>query len=368
MIEWNRIACIVAAALATAAQAQVSPDEPYYVISGGAQFAIGEGLPLPVQTFPSPNQTGVGTNFPPLLIPPASNATVRQSGAFPPALRAPIGVFQRVPSGPSFVGVANNNPRVWQVRTNLQFTGPGFTSQGDTSGSVTLSAGRRTGAKTATFPGIPAGSKVQYSKSLSQFGGPARTRMEALSPVLLWVHAETRKAPCKHTSLGGLDADCIAQHVHQYPRAVAAGAPVGFSTTSPTVAPPEARKMVGVNVTAMGQIVSEASLQITGVLTVTNRGTSEGFPWTTGRLRISQPSALGTQEVFTITGQDGRTGMNAGGTLSLVAGALSDRTLTGPNANRAWTRFVLPEPGALLSALSALAALGLCHALLRPRR
>lgn len=43
-----------------------------------------------------------------------------------------------------------------------------------------------------------------------------------------------------------------------------------------------------------------------------------------------------------------------------AAGALSQRTLTGPNSNRGWMR--MPEPHAVLGAAAALAVLAICHA------
>jgi len=98
---------------------------------------------------------------------------------------------------------------------------------------------------------------------------------------------------------------------------------------------------------------------------ISNMATSEGFPWTTGMLTISQPAAKGSPEVFTLTGMDSRVG--GVGTISLVAGALSDRVTTGPNANRSWARYTLPEPGAVLGAAAALAMLGVCHGLVRRR-
>src|SRR5262249_29098293 len=75
---------------------------------------------------------------------------------------------------------------------------------------------------------------------------------------------------------------------------------------------------------------------------VTNMATSVGFPWTTGRVKLSAPNALAEPEVFSITGKDSRTAMGAG-TLSLVSGALSNRKVSGPNANPAWARYTLPE-------------------------
>jgi hypothetical protein len=99
---------------------------------------------------------------------------------------------------------------------------------------------------------------------------------------------------------------------------------------------------------------------------VNNMATSIGFPWTTGALTISQPGAIAAPEKFHITGMDGR--VNGVGQIQLVSSALSKRVVTGPNANRAWAEFVVPEPGAVLGAAVALAALCICHRLVRRRR
>jgi hypothetical protein len=39
--------------------------------------------------------------------------------------------------------------------------------------------------------------------------------------------------------------------------------------------------------------------------TVTNKATSAGFSWTTGRVAVSAMGAQGTPELFTIIGTDG---------------------------------------------------------------
>ena len=94
---------------------------------------------------------------------------------------------------------------------------------------------------------------------------------------------------------------------------------------------------------------------------------SAGFPWTTGMITVSAPFAV-PSELFILTGSDGRNPQGVG-TISLVSGGLSMRQASGPNANRGWIRLqVLPEPAALLGALSAFAMLGLCHAGLARRR
>jgi hypothetical protein len=91
---------------------------------------------------------------------------------------------------------------------------------------------------------------------------------------------------------------------------------------------------------------------------------SKGFPWSTGFVTISQPAAV-PPEVFYASGTDTRV---AGvGNISLVSGALSQRKLSGPNANRGWVSLTLPEPTAALGVAGALAMLGLCHGLVRRR-
>ncbi len=103
-----------------------------------------------------------------------------------------------------------------------------------------------------------------------------------------------------------------------------------------------------------------------------NAGTGWGGPWTTGMLTASNPSAI-PPEKFTLTGSDGRAAGSGTGSLSLVAGGFSQRSITGPNANRGWLNFtvgaeigqipMLPAYG--VAALVALMALSGAYALRR---
>ena len=70
-----------------------------------------------------------------------------------------------------------------------------------------------------------------------------------------------------------------------------------------------------------------------------NPATSFGGPWTTGMLTVNQTGAVGTPQVFILTGSDNR--VNGIGTISLVAGGLSDRALTGRTANRGWLNLTI---------------------------
>ncbi len=106
---------------------------------------------------------------------------------------------------------------------------------------------------------------------------------------------------------------------------------------------------------------------------VTNRGTSWGGPWTTGMLTASAPTAF-PPEKFTLSGSDGRASGAGMGSLSLVAGGFSQRSISGPSAIRGWLNFtvgtrlgvpMLPTYG--VAALAALTALSGAYALRRRR-
>ncbi len=65
-------------------------------------------------------------------------------------------------------------------------------------------------------------------------------------------------------------------------------------------------------------------------------------------------------EVFFLTGSDNR--VDGIGNISLVAGGVSERTLTGPTANRGWLNFrVVPEPTRMLMLAAGLALLALLN-------
>jgi hypothetical protein len=355
-------ALLVAIAFAGASQAQTY----YTVTGGGGQAQIGGGLPLPIQlattggTMMSP--IGTGTMFPPLLIPvnanPAKRLVKQTAGADPKKMTVPPAVFNRPGPGPLKIGVAANNPKVFQVRTNIEFVGPH-----PAKGTMTFKAGGRTGAAVTTVSGIPAGSKAVYSKTVAQFGGPSQTRVIAVSPIRVWANPGAM-VPCKHPAFAGADASCVAPLLAAFPAlTAAAGGPIGFVNSTPGGPAPMSPAVVVVSVNAKGSVLMSASAQMT--LGLTNMATSAGFPWTTGMITLSQPTAAGTPEVFTLTGMDDR--MGGVGTISLVSGALSDRVASGPNSNRSWARYTLPEPGAVLGAAAALVVLGVCHGLVRRR-
>jgi hypothetical protein len=290
---------------------------------------------------------------------------VQQTGSAPANLKVPPGAFLRVPASPKVVGVALNNPKVFQVRTKISFSGPA-----NKLGTMTF---KKNGFRTApvTFIGAPAkGAKAFYSGSTNRFGGPSQTRIAVLSKIGVWVNPGAM-LPCKHPTFGGGNGSCLAPLVPAYPMSLAAAGGIGstpmkgIQVTTPGGPPAMSPGVVAVSIpNTTGLIAKSQNIKNTG--TLTNMATSVGFPWTTGKITLSQTGALGVYEKFTITGKDSRTAMGAG-TISLVSGALSNRKLSGPNANKSWARYTLPEPGAALGAAAALAILGICHGLVRRR-
>jgi hypothetical protein len=358
------ITCLLILGLAAPSQAV------YYSLGSGSggQAQIGDGLLLPIQpTTIAGSPAGTGTMFPPLLIPGNPAKVISQTaGPSPKKMIVPPGAFFRKASK-NVVGVAVNNPAAFQVETNIEFSGPGAAF-----GTATASAGGRTGAATTVIMGLPAGAgQVRFTKTANQFGGPSRTRVIPATVIEVWAHSSSIVAPCKHPAFGGStansnDSGCLAVMVEAHPATLGvAGAPIA---ASPEMTPGGVVMTKGVRVvsvpTSMGLVAMSAPAAMTAPLS--NKATTEGFPFTTGMITISQPAAKGSAEVFTLTGGDTRMA-NGEGTISLVTGGLSNRTATGANANRSWARYNLPEPGAVLGAAAALAVLGICHGLVRRR-
>jgi hypothetical protein len=87
---------------------------------------------------------------------------------------------------------------------------------------------------------------------------------------------------------------------------------------------------------------------------LTNAASSSGFPWTTGMLTIKATAAGGAGESWKITGKDDRNSKGVGA-IKMVSGALSQRAVTGDNANRGWVKLVLTNPKPGVPALSPVA-------------
>ena len=143
---------------------------------------------------------------------------------------------------------------------------------------------------------------------------------------------------------------------------VAIGGPFNVKVSTVAAIPgPASGVFVGV-ANAAGTITSVLSSGIAGS-GVSNGAISYGAPWTTGRITVSNLAASPV-ETFILSGSDLRTPVSGLGTISLVSGALSIRSLSGPNANRGWLNLeviaavpALP-PGALAAATGLLALTG----------
>jgi hypothetical protein len=333
-----------------------------YPLSGNGGFWIGGGMPVPVTKGLPPNRAMQAT----------PNATVMQTtGPDPVQMQIAPGQITK-PLGTGYAGLFPDNPALFMVSTNLSAKFPAQAGVGNppAPGAVTFKAGGRTGPPTLTWcPGFPAtnpptctpgGAKgipgqLTYKATKAQFGGPAQASIGGKATV--WARAAS-PPPCKHPVFGGTGSNCIAVKGYASPAPlVAVGAAFGYSnTTSPASAVPNVYVVSANTPGTIGLKVPAATTPFK------NTATSYGGPWTTGQLTVVQPTALGGAETFTLTGSDAR---GAGiGNISLVAGGLSSRAVSGPNANRGWLILTVPEPGSTLSLAAGLALL----ALLRRRR
>jgi hypothetical protein len=340
-------ALIVVVAISFAGDASAS--QTRHSLSGNARYQIGAGLPLPISPAPLPSGTVVA-------IP---GATVLQTlGPDPKRMWIPPSQLT-APGNPQVVGLALLGPLAFQVHTSVSVRMPAASAQ--------LAPGGRTGPPTVTFcpgqvvgsfnpscmfPGHPANTingLMRYTRTSRQFGGPAQATFGGAADTALRVGSP---APCN----GNTNPNCLAVFVLGSPLPSAPlGAPFGFAGTASPPVPPGLFRVV---VTAGGVISSVVStLPGSGLA---NPVTSFGGPWTTGRVTVSVTGSAATQ-IFTLTGSDNR--VNGVGSLSLVAGSVSQRSLSGPNANRGWLNLTVGPAVALTPALSNLGTL-LCVAAL----
>jgi hypothetical protein len=341
------------------------------------QLQIGTGLPLPVGPagiFLGGMTPGDADNFPPMLINP--NPTMmaivqNQSTAKGGTMMIPANVLDNdVAAARPPIAVFTTNPAVFQVRTTINYAWP--------LAAATFAPGDAPGVPgttvTVTGPGgnltFPA--QIKYSGSTKAFGGAARFAITA-GPF-----AGTFRVP-PNPALVVPIASVWINFKGAFPASAAmtiliAGAsnPLGYAAPGAPLADLPATTMfgpvakglgVGAVVGSMGTVI--ASVPFAAAVPSNMVTATEGFPWTTGFITLTQPLA-GPAEVFYLEGTDNRVAGN--GNIQLVSGALSTRKLSGPNANRAWLDLnLVPEPIAALGATAALALLGLVHGLVRRR-
>lgn len=333
-------------------------------LTGNARFQIGDGLPLPIGFTAAPNGKVV----------PIAGATVMQHGVHTASNPAKLVMdpFQWSYNAAAInLPVFQSNPNVFQVHTNLTYMLP--------KDKIMFSAGRRTGASTVTFcgqsgstvtamgnPACAGGSVgtglLRYTRTTNQFGGPAQGNVGGTADVALKGNGP---APCAGTAM------CIAAFFDAGPAPTGAvGAAFGFTNNTIPVVPNPGAFIA--TVTLMGAVVNLGMALGPGL---GNAGTSWGGPWTTGMITASAMQAV-PPELFQLTGMDARASGTGTGMLSLVAGGFSQRSISGPNANRGWlnmtigtaTSHVPLMPAYGVAALVALTAASGAYALRRRNR
>lgn len=340
---WRLASLLVAVVVTVGAWAPA--DARIHSLTGNARAQIGDGLPIPIGFTPPPNGK----------IAAIPGATIRQHGVH--TVNNPAGVVLRPgqltwPGPNQVIPVFGNNPQVFQVKTAIPLVVPGQTAA--------LHAGGRTGAATVTAcpgdvvtpvgnPACASGSagtipgRLTYTATSNQFGGPARATVGGVADVALKAGVG---APCA----GGTNPNCLIIFAIANPAPTAAnGAP--FASNQTTGAAPSPGLFRG-NVTAGGLVTALLTPLGAGL---PNPATSFGGPHTTGVLKVEQPAALGGAETFTFSGNDGRAGPDGIGSLSLVSGSVSQRGVSGPNANRSWTNLTV---GAVISSVPVMPAIG----------
>lgn len=352
---------VLSLALALGGVAGTAQALDFSLVGGGGQLHIGNGLALPIQQAATALETG--TNFPPLGIPvrpgpaPIITGTVGKpllttgggKQGYQRRLHIPAGVLSKS-GGQTTVGVKFSNVTLFAVGTNLKYTWP--------ASPATFSTGKAVGTTTVT--GF--GGKLIYSNSLGQrFGGPANFRLAAgavpggqFAAHAVTIYAKITGAidpPCTHNAsfFGGPDPGCISGLIVANPSGLAGQGGAtnvtvmtagGFGTPPNIVAQRLGAAPTYVSGTLLPGIAPPAqtkpyAVRVASAPLPSNMASSQGGPWTTGQIIISQPLANNGAEKFTLTGKDMRTA-RGGGTIQLVSGSVSDRAFTGENANRAW--------------------------------
>jgi len=348
----------------------------YFVSGGGGQLAIGNGLPLPIQVVPpdvATTPTGTkeenawnANRFPPLLVPVDGTPIITGT---PNNLVIPPGVLKKAADTVT-LGVFAANDTLYAVRTNLAYSWP--------AAQATFSTQWRTGAATVTYSAPAAiGGTITYKDApTGRFGGPANFRItggvdgpQSLIPgVPVTVFAVAvpgpGNPPCTHTALGGPNPACVAALVPANPNDLAVvGGAISSTGTTMGVAP-----VPGIVVGKFGAdplgTVEFVTFTPAGNPGATNNAQSVGYPWTAGQIVISAPAAAGTPEFFTLSGRDDRL-PDGRGTVQLVAGGLSARSLSDPNGNRGWLSLTLLPTDAVptMNEWARIATMGLIVAL-----
>jgi hypothetical protein len=284
------------------------------------------------------------------------------------------------------------NPNIWQIVNNFTFSAPKASVNGVPQ-TGNLHAGGRTGAAvvtwcpgyTATLPLNPGcanpGGRTNYLPTIPTCGAIGSQTPYGFYPCAgaatpTFIPGKMRYVALKNQFGGGFRGQVGGTFVLALRPAatvVAYGGPAApqrtgavgakFGSYNQGVPPPGKGVYTGVVASPLGIILSVGNKIGPGLQNTTSA--SFGGPLTTGTVTISQPLAT-PPEIFILKGSDARTPAGSGN-ITLVGGAVSTRSISGPNANRVTVNYNLPEAAAAVSAGAALLSLLVCHRLARRR-
>jgi hypothetical protein len=289
---------------------------------------------------------------------PAAGIVLQTAGADPKAMKFPQSAAQWGPETGT-LGVHALNKNVFQVKTSLIVTGPAAPAtlaQNGRSGPATftwcpgiLPLPQNGGTFACTNPAVQAPNatkaSIRYQATSNQFGGVLQAKVGGgFSVVLRNVLGGGSVGPCDGIGQPATFPNCegVFSPGVPAPTGVGGGPIGGANFSNPAVLPNNIRKInvAGGGFPASGNIISVGAPVGTAAI---NNVSSYGAPWTTGKVTVFAPLALGTAEQFWMQGGDNR--VNGVGTISLVSGGVSHRSVSGDNANRGWLNYTVARIG-----------------------
>jgi len=352
-----RLAVLLTAFVLTAALwSSTAAAQTQHPLSGNMRYQIGNGLPIPISFGAVPNGA----------IDAIEDAVVTQQPGGTITLQP--GQFTH-PGTPMAIPVFGANNNIFQVNTAIpvQFPAPGPAAVFAPSG--------RTGANTVTFcagqtvtamgnPGcigpavgnaVGVNGLMKYTRTAGQLGGPGSARLTGTAGLYLNGNGLTSgNLPCN----SGTQTACQVVLGKATPAGTAGqGLPFGATVGTPGSAPNPGK--FNASIAGNGLVLSFTTVGVGAG--ATNKATSYGGPWTAGTLTVSVTANAGAPEVFVLTGSDVRQGTGQG-SVSLVSGSVSNRQVTGPNANRGWLNMSIKPPFGVVPAMTTpglAAAIGL---------
>lgn len=348
--RWIPIALLALGVSGLAATADAACVAGTCGLAGNARFELDYPIAVPYTTLSRPDGRIVAL----------SGITLMQGGIAPRSLSF-AGSELTAAATPTVLPLFPVNPMLFQLASSIMAAVP--------NGPAVLSGGGRTGPSTVSWcpgfvlpaPGVnpgclgpasgsPLTGLLRYTRTASQFGGPAAAAFGGTRNVAVRVGSS---APCAGPGcvfgIGSL----------AFPNTPAVGNAFGSTlATRPSNVP----GVFSGSVTAFGSI---AALGAPIGNFPASSATSWGGPWTTGMLTVSLtgPGAA----VLITTGTDTRNAAGSG-VVSMVAGGLVQRSNFGPTVTAGWLNLLVPEPVGGLGTAAALATLALCHAATRVRR